>query len=91
MTLDGDPTRYFVTGDTDRNADNEAVACDVMLLPIGGTYTCDPHQAAALVNAVRPRAAVPTHYGSIVGAYADFDAFAAAVDPAIEVVRKLER
>ena len=34
---------------------------------------------------------MPTHYGSIVGTYDDFDAFAAAVDPAIAVVRKLER
>ena len=91
VTLDGEPTRYYVSGDTDQNADNETVSCDVALVPIGGTYTCDPRQAAAFVNALRPRAAVPTHYGSIVGTYANFDAFAAAVDPAIEVVRKLER
>ena len=91
VTLDGEPTRYYVSGDTDQNADNEAVSCDVALVPIGGTYTCDPRQAAAFVNALRPHAVVPTHYGSIVGTYADFDAFAAAVDPAIEVVRKLER
>lgn len=91
MTLDGEPTRYYVSGDTDQNADNDAVSCDVALVPIGGTYTCDPRQAAALVNALHPAAVVPTHYGSIVGTYDDFDAFAAAVDPAIAVVRKLER
>lgn len=91
MTLDGDPTRYYVTGDTDQNPDNERVACDVMFLPIGGTYTCDARQAAAFVNAVHPAAAVPTHYGSIVGTYADLDAFAAEVDPAIAVIPKLER
>ena len=91
ITLDGEPTRYYVSGDTDQNADNEAVSCDVALVPIGGTYTCDPRQAAAFVNALRPAAVVPTHYGSIVGTYDDFDAFAAAVDPAIAVVRKLER
>ena len=91
VTLDGEPTRYYVSGDTDQNADNETVSCDVALVPIGGTYTCDPHQAAAFVNALRPHAVVPTHYGSIVGTYADFDAFAAAVDPAIDVIRKLER
>ena len=91
VTLDGAPTRYYVSGDTDQNADNEVVSCDVALVPIGGTYTCDPRQAAAFVNALRPHAVVPTHYGSIVGTYADFDAFAAAVDPAIEVVKKLER
>lgn len=91
VTLDGEPTRYYVSGDTDQNPDNEVVSCDVELVPIGGTYTCDPRQAAAFVNALRPAAVVPTHYGSIVGTYANFDAFAAAVDPAIEVIRKLER
>lgn len=91
VTLDGDPTRYYVTGDTDQNPDNEAVGCDVALVPIGGTYTCDPHQAAAFVNVLRPAAVVPTHYGSIVGTYADLDAFAAEVDPAIAVIPKLER
>lgn len=91
ISLDGEPTRYYVSGDTDQNPDNEAVSCDVALVPIGGTYTCDPRQAAAFVNALRPRAVVPTHYGSIVGTHADFGAFAAEVDPAIDVVRKLER
>ena len=91
VTIDGDPTRYYVSGDTDQNPDNEVVSCDVALVPIGGTYTCDPRQAAAFVNALRPAAVAPTHYGSIVGTYADFDAFATEVDPAIEVVRKLER
>lgn len=91
ISLDGEPTRYYVSGDTDQNPDNEAVSCDVALVPIGGTYTCDPRQAAAFVNALCPRAVVPTHYGSIVGTHADFDAFAAEVDPAIDVVRKLER
>ncbi len=91
VTIDGEPTRYYVSGDTDQNPDNETVSCDVALVPIGGTYTCDPGQAAAFVNALRPAAVIPTHYGSIVGTYADFDTFAAAVDPAIEVVRKLER
>ena len=91
VTIDGEPTRYYVSGDTDQNPDNEVVRCDVALVPIGGTYTCDPGQAAAFVNALRPAAVIPTHYGSIVGTYAEFDTFAAAVDPAIEVIRKLER
>lgn len=91
VTLDDEPTRYYVSGDTDQNPDNETVSCDVALVPIGGTYTCDPRQAAAFVNALRPAAVVPTHYGSIVGTYDNFDAFAAEVDPSISVIRKLER
>lgn len=91
LSLDGDPTRYYAAGDTDQNPDNELVSCDVALVPIGGTYTCDPRQAAAFVNRLRPKAVVPIHYGSIVGTYANFDAFAAEVDPTITVIKKLER
>lgn len=89
VTVDG--IRYYIAGDTDHNEDTETVSCDVALVPIGGTYTMDPEQAAAFINTIEPRVVIPTHYGSIVGTMADFDTFAALVDPAIEIVRKLER
>lgn len=89
LTVDG--MRVYIAGDTDRNPDNARVSCDVALIPIGGTYTMDPAQAAAFVNEIRPKVAIPTHYGSVVGTPEDFAAFAAAVDPAIEVAEKMER
>ncbi|WP_019129045.1 MBL fold metallo-hydrolase [Enorma massiliensis] len=89
LTVDG--VRYYAAGDTDQNPDNEQVACDVALVPIGGTYTCDPHQAAAFVNALHPKTVVPIHYGSIVGVPENFDEFASEVAAGIEVVRKVER
>ena len=89
LTVDG--VRYYAAGDTDQNPDNEQVACDVALVPIGGTYTCDPHQAAAFVNALHPKVVVPIHYGGIVGVPENFDEFASEVAAEIEVVRKVER
>lgn len=89
LNLDG--VRYYIAGDTDQTPDNEQVRCDVALIPIGGTYTMDPAQAAAFINTIKPQVAVPTHYGSIVGTMADADTFAAAVDPSITVTRKVER
>lgn len=88
VTVDG--VRYYVTGDTDQNEDNERVACDVLLLPIGGTYTFDAAQAAAFANALRPQAVVPTHYGSAVGKKEDVDVFTPLVDESIPVVVKME-
>lgn len=38
------------------------VPCDVLLLPVGGTYTLDPRQAKAVMEQVRPRVTVPMHY-----------------------------
>lgn len=37
-------------------------ALDVLLVPVGGFYTIDAQQAAALVKQLRPRVAVPMHY-----------------------------
>ena len=36
--------------------------CDVLLLPVGGTYTVDPRQAKAVMAEIRPRVTVPMHY-----------------------------
>ncbi len=73
VTLDG--TRYYVSGDTDVNKDILKVQCDVALLPIGGFYTMDWKQAAEYVAQIKPKAVIPTHYGSIVGKAADGPAF----------------
>lgn len=81
VTIDG--TRCYVAGDTDQNPDNATVACEVALVPIGGTYTMDAEQAATFVNTLAPRIAIPTHYGSIVGTAADAERFAAHLDPNI--------
>ena len=85
--LEAEGLRFYVAGDTDATPEAAAVRCDLALLPIGGTYTMDAAEAAALANRMRPRAVVPIHYGSVAGAPEDFDRFAAAVDPEIRVVR----
>ncbi len=62
-----DDIRYYVSGDTDVNADIEKVQCDVAMIPIGGFYTMDKKQAADYAAKIKPKAVIPTHYGSIVG------------------------
>jgi L-ascorbate metabolism protein UlaG (beta-lactamase superfamily) len=57
---------------------------DVALLPIGGTYTMDETEAADAVNDVRPKVAVPIHYGYATGG--DPRKFASLVGKAAEVI-----
>lgn len=85
-----DDLTYYIAGDTDQNPDNETLRCDVALVPIGGTYTMDPMQAAEFVNKIRPRIVIPTHYGTAVGTKEDVEAFEPLVDEKIEVMRKME-
>ena len=83
--LDG--LRVYVSGDTDDTPEARAVSCDAAFLPVGGTYTMTAAEAAALANALHPQIAVPTHYGSIVGAMTDGDDFAAQLAPGIRCVK----
>lgn len=62
-----DGISYYVAGDTDVNDDIKKVICDVALIPIGGKFTMDKKQAADFINAIKPKAVIPTHYGDIVG------------------------
>ncbi len=87
VTMDG--VRYYVAGDTDAVAELSDVRCDVALVPIGGTYTMTAKEAAKLINKLRPKAAIPTHYGSIVGKPEDADIFRKYVDQEIRVETKL--
>ena len=80
-----DNVRYYVAGDTDMTPDNEDIKCDVALIPVGGTYTMDYKEAAKLVNRMKPKLAIPTHYGAVAGSPDDGKRFAELVDGRIEV------
>lgn len=62
-----DNTKYYIMGDTDINDDVLKVKCDVLFIPIGGTYTMDYKEAASYTNTINPKTVIPTHYGLIVG------------------------
>jgi L-ascorbate metabolism protein UlaG (beta-lactamase superfamily) len=35
---------------------------DILFVPVGGNFTIDAHQAMTMIDAIRPRVAVPMHY-----------------------------
>lgn len=85
-----DGISYYVSGDTDVNADIKNVKCDVALIPIGGHYTMDKKQAADYICQLKPKAVIPTHYGDIVGKPSDGKDFQSLVnDNEIQVELKL--
>lgn len=83
VTVDG--ITYFIAGDTDKIPENEVVSCDVALVPAGGKYTMDAVQAAELVNVIRPKVAIPTHYGTVTDSTDAAAVFCSNVDTGIEV------
>ena len=78
--LNIDNVNYYIAGDTDITPENKNVKCDVAFIPVGGTYTMDYKEAAELVNIIKPKIAVPTHYACIVGNKEDGEKFKALLD-----------
>ena len=76
---------YYIAGDTDITEENKKVKSDVAFVPVGGTYTMDYKEAAELINEIKPKVTVPTHYGSIVGSKKEGDKFLKLVNPEIKV------
>ena len=75
---------YYIMGDTDQNEDNENIKCDVLFVPIGGTYTMNYVEAANYTNLIKPKYVIPIHYNSIVGKKEDADEFAKLLDHRIK-------
>jgi len=72
---------YYHAGDTDHVPELDSVKADVSFVPIGGTYTMEPPEAAELVKAQQPKLAVPMHYGFVVGTPADAERFQREANP----------
>lgn len=77
----------YYAGDTDVTDEMRALKdIDLALLPVGGTYTMDPSEAADAVRHIKAKAAIPYHWGDIVGGRGDADEFAAAAGACCDVV-----
>ena len=82
-------TRIYIAGDIDDIDEAKTVKCDIAMIPIGGFYTMNYKEGAGLINTMKPRVAIPTHYGTAVGSPADGENFAKLVDKDIQVEIKL--
>ncbi len=76
--------KYYIAGDTDITDENKTVKCDIAFVPVGGTYTMTAKEAADLINIIKPKMAVPIHYGSVVGTKQDATDFVNLLDKGIE-------
>jgi L-ascorbate metabolism protein UlaG (beta-lactamase superfamily) len=73
VTVDG--VRVYHTGDTDEIPEMGQIKTDVVLLPVGGTYTMTVPQAVKAAAKINAKVAVPMHCGDIVGTLDDRHAF----------------
>lgn len=82
LKIDG--ITYYIAGDTDITEENKKIKCDVAFVPVGGTYTMTAKEAAELINIIKPKVAIPIHYGDIVGTKEDAITFVNGLEDGID-------
>jgi L-ascorbate metabolism protein UlaG (beta-lactamase superfamily) len=61
----------YHTGDTDLIPDMADLKPDIALVPVSGTYVMTAQEAAKAIEKIKPKIAIPMHYGVIVGSEKD--------------------
>ncbi|MGC2061982.1 MAG: MBL fold metallo-hydrolase [Thermodesulfovibrionales bacterium] len=83
FTLNGQ--RIYIAGDTDYIPEMKTFKADIALLPVSGTYVMTAEEAARAALDIKPKTAIPMHYGSIVGTKDDAIKFADLLKGRIDV------
>lgn len=78
--------RIYIAGDTDYIPEMKNFKVDIALLPVSGTYVMTADEAVRAALDMKPKVAIPMHYGSIVGSEKDAKKFADSLKGKIEVV-----
>jgi L-ascorbate metabolism protein UlaG (beta-lactamase superfamily) len=69
--IDIDDVRIYHAGDSDYIPEMDDLDVDIALLPVSGTYVMNPDEAVQAALAIKPKLAIPMHYGAIVGDQSD--------------------
>ncbi len=79
--------RIYIAGDTDYIPEMKTFKnIDIALLPVSGTYVMTAEEAVQAALDIKPKIAIPMHYGSIVGDGNDAKRFADGLKGKIEAV-----
>lgn len=79
LVVEMDGVRVYHAGDTSLFSDMRLIGergLDAALLPVGDHYTMGPEEAARALDLLRPRVAVPMHYGTFPVLTGDPEVFA---------------
>ncbi|MGB9677401.1 MAG: MBL fold metallo-hydrolase, partial [Candidatus Ratteibacteria bacterium] len=83
--------KIYIAGDTDFIPEMKNIVADIVILPIGGTYTMTAEEAANAVNTIKPKIAIPYHFGDIVGSEKDSKLFSSFILNSEVKILKIEK
>jgi len=84
VELDG--VRIYHAGDTDLIPEMKYFQVDIAMMPVSGTYVMTADQALKATLAMKPKLAIPMHYGAIVGNEEDAQKFKKGLEGKVEVL-----
>ncbi len=83
--------RIYHAGDTDAIEEMSRFSnIDIALLPVSGTYVMTADEAIQAVNMIKPKIAIPMHYGTIVGSEDDAKRFKGLASCEVNILKPEE-
>jgi len=80
--------RIYHAGDTDSIPEMEGLNIDIACLPVSGTYVMTAEEAAESTKRIKPKVAIPMHYGSVVGDAGDAEKFKKLASCNVQILSK---
>jgi L-ascorbate metabolism protein UlaG (beta-lactamase superfamily) len=77
--------RIYHVGDSDYIPEMNDIKPDIALIPVSGTYVMDAEEAAEATLKIKPKVAIPMHYGDIVGNINDAKKFKELLKDKVDV------
>lgn len=88
FVIELDSVKIYFAGDTDYISEMNNLEVDIAIIPVSGTYVMDAKEAVEAARAIKPKIAIPMHYGKIVGSVDDAEKFAEALKDEMKIVIK---
>jgi L-ascorbate metabolism protein UlaG (beta-lactamase superfamily) len=80
--------RIYHPGDTDVIPEMSKLRdIDIAFLPVSGTYVMTAEEAAKAVEIIKPKVAIPFHYGAIIGSREDAEKFKSLAKCRVEILK----
>ena len=81
-----DGVRIYHAGDTDVIPEMNRLNVDIAFLPVSGTYVMTAEQAIEAALAIKPKLAIPMHYGAVAGTVDDALKFKSGLEGRVDVL-----
>ncbi|MFC1704732.1 MBL fold metallo-hydrolase [Nanoarchaeota archaeon] len=80
FVIEAERKRVYFSGDTDLIPEMENIEADIAIVPVSGTSVMNYKEAIEAIKRIKPKLAIPMHFGSGVGTIEDAERFKEEVE-----------